>query len=199
MEQQEGTLPTESIWWPEQVDEGHPVWWPPRELEGPSNCPGVTDGKTRLQGGSLYRKGVPGGGRTPGAPVLGILTPRFVLMAHALFPFPPQPPVPGAHGAPQLPPGPSGLCGHLHPEPQPDDLWPRAHRECPLQVGRVCIPGGAQGGGRGAGWGKDCGAWGPVLSLSLSLSLASPHCAASHMLPHLPSTSHPPLPLLSLP
>ena len=63
-----------------------------------------------------------------------------VLIAHILCPSPPQPPVPGAHGAPQLPPGPGGLCGHLHAEPQPDDLWPRAHRECPLAVGWGCMP-----------------------------------------------------------
>lgn len=64
-------------------------------------------------------------------------------MAHVLFPSPPQSPVPGAHGAPQLPPGPGGLCGHLHPEPQPDGLWPRAYRECPLQVGVGAYPWGS--------------------------------------------------------
>lgn len=67
------------------------------------------------------------------------------LMAHALFPSPPQSPVPGAHRTPQLPPSPGRLCGHLHPEPQPDDLWPCARRECPLEVGWGCTPAGALG------------------------------------------------------
>lgn len=72
------------------------------------------------------------------------------------FPFLPQPPVPGAHGAPQLPPGPGGLCGHLHPEPQPDDLRSCAHREWPLEGRRAVLLGESlvcdvnpQSGGRG--------------------------------------------------
>lgn len=39
--------------------------------------------------------------------------------------------MPGAHGTPQLPPGAGGLCEHIYPEPKSDDLWPRAHCECP--------------------------------------------------------------------
>ena len=90
--------------------------------------------------------------------------------------------MPGAHGPPQLPPGPCGLCGHLHPEPQPDDLRPRAHGACPLQGGRGCPPGGASGHrAHPRGWEGDGVRWGPEEGL-WSLDRFSPFPCPSHWL-----------------
>lgn len=53
----------------------------------------------------------------------------------------PQTAVPGADRPSQLPTSPGGLRGDVHQEPQPDALWQRADRECPVKAGWFLVLG----------------------------------------------------------